>query len=51
MAVGTEMKMPSLSKNSGRIITAEIRNTSVLRKENCAETAPLLGAVKNGAPQ
>ena len=45
-----EYQMPSMSKMSGRMITAADWNKSVLKKDMIAETSPLLRAVKNDEP-
>ena len=46
-ANATDIQTPSSLKNTGRISTAAIWNTSVLRNDTAAEIAPLLSAVKN----
>lgn len=44
-AASIEAQTPERPKNTGRINTAEIWNTSVLRKETAAEISPLPKAV------
>lgn len=45
-----EIHIPSIPSISGRIKTAEICKTNVLRKEISAEISPLFNAVKNDEP-
>ena len=50
-ATTIEYQIPSICKNTGRISTAAIWNTSVRRNEIAAEISPLLSAVKNDEPK
>ena len=50
-AITAEIQIPFTPINSGRIITAEVLNTKVLKKEMTAEMTPLLKAVKKADPK
>ena len=49
-AITIDTQIPSTSNRSGKMTTADIWNTNVLKKEMSADTSPLFSAVKNEEP-